>query len=195
MDTAVSNVDSRFWSAAWQSDSLLASRVEKFRPMVFMAGHLVSMSNWCSPLHWLYAGACIYGVRWLLSEMVREEDKGQWCLLKWCPLKLLKFLCLLKCRYSSNAYDVHQPPRNSIRSIGGDLVLIMQFKVMVLEISNQLLESDAYGREEKGLAMHLPTTAYLYASLTAEITPHSSEVKIASSEWLLWVIRRENWNF
>ena len=47
----------------------------------------------------------------------------------------------------------------------------MQFKVMVLEISNQLLESDAYGREEKGLAMHLPTTAYLYASLTAEITP------------------------
>ena len=67
----------------------------------------------------------------------------------------------------------------------------MQFKVMVLEISNQLLESDAYGREEKGLAMHLPTTAYLYASLTAEITPHSSEVKIASSEWRLWVIEEK----
>ena len=59
----------------------------------------------------------------------------------------------------------------------------MQFKVMVLEISNQLLESDAYGREEKGLTMHLPTTAYLYASLT--------EVKIASSEWLLWVIEEK----
>lgn len=69
--------------------------------------------------------------------------------------------------------------------------MIMQFKVMVLEISNQLLESDAYGREEKGLAMHLPTTAYLYASLTAEITPHSSEIKIASSEWLLWVIEEK----
>ena len=71
----------------------------------------------------------------------------------------------------------------------------MQFKVVVLEISSQLLESDVCGREEKGLVMHLPTTAYLYASLTAEITPHSSEVKMASSEWLLWVIRRENWNF
>ena len=47
----------------------------------------------------------------------------------------------------------------------------MQFKVVVLEISSQLLESDVCGREEKGLVMHLPTTAYLYASLTAEITP------------------------
>ena len=50
---AVLNVDSRFWSAVWQSDSLLAFRDEKFRPMVFMIGHLVAMSDWCSPSHWL----------------------------------------------------------------------------------------------------------------------------------------------
>ena len=75
--------------------------------------------------------------------------------------------------------------------IGKNLVLIMQFKVMILKIPNPLLESDAYGREEKGLALPLPTAAYLSASLTAEFPPHFFEVKMAGLERLLWIIKEK----
>lgn len=52
---------------------------------------------------------------------------------------------------------------------------------MVLDASNQLLESNVYGREKKGSVVSLPTSAYLSASLTAKIFPHVSEVKTVGS--------------